>query len=330
MTAKTALEVVKEAAVTSGQFADGVYFDLDEEAYHLDLALGSTDHRKLLTSPADYWFASPLNPNRPADKDTPARARGRAMHKLVLEGQASFDALYMRGPDHTEDMTPAEKSAATKAVKAQAAKLGREVLPADVYDRVAIASAMITRNPKLAMAFTGGAPEVSVFWTRDGVRRKARLDYLKPRGIGDLKSVVNMREIPFKAACRNAIANYRYEMQAALYIEARSMIPKFFADGLVFPSTDADKWRDILRKCAEAKAFAFQFVFFQAEGAPITWSTILSPANPIFEIAQREVNIATDNYQNFMEQFGPDKMWLELDEPQELAMEEMPAFWGRN
>jgi hypothetical protein len=118
-------------------------------------------------------------------------------------------------------------------------------------------------------------------------------------------------------------------MQAAHYLEARAMIPQFFADGLVFPSTAADKWRDILRKCAEAKAFAFQWIFFAAEGAPITWSRILSPANPIFDIAQREIEMATDNYRKFMDKFGRNEMWLLLDDPQELEMSEMPAWWGR-
>jgi hypothetical protein len=307
----------------------GIYFDLDEDEYHADPALGSTDLRKLLGNPCDYWYESPMNPHREIDKDTPARARGRAMHKLVLEGEASFDKIYMRGPQHSDDMTASEKGAATKAANAAAAKLGKEVLPAKDYDRVAIASAMITRNPKLATAFLGGAPEVSVFWTRDGIRRKARLDYLKPRGIGDLKSVINTMEIAFPAACRRAIANYRYEMQAAHYLEARAEIPKFFADGMVFPSTDLDKWRDVLRKCAEAKAFAFQWVFFQSDKAPVTWSRILSPANPIFDIAQREIELATDNYKAFMDKFGPDSMWLLLDDPEELAMEEMPGWWGR-
>jgi hypothetical protein len=264
-----------------------------------------------------------MNPNRPEDSDTPARKRGRAMHKLVLEGPDAFAARYMRGPEHTDDMTPGEKGAATKAINAQAAKLGKDVLPGDVYDRVTIASAMITKNPKLAGAFSNGMPEVSIFWTRDGIRRKARIDYLKPRGIGDLKSISNTREIAFPSACRNAIAQYHYEMQAALYMEARSMIPQLMEIEAYF----GDK--AFLRKCAETKDFAFQFVFFQADKAPITWSVILSPQNPILEIGRREIDQAADNYRQFMDRFGPDQMWLLLDEPGELDMNEMPAWWGR-
>jgi len=310
--------------------ADGIYFDLDEYEYRRDGALGSSDHKKLLGNPCDYWYESPMNPNKPAERDTPAKERGKAMHALIFYGQEQFDATYMRGPDHTDDMTPAEKGALTKAANAQAAKSGKEVLPAEAYDRIIIASAMITKNPKLATAFSDGIPEVSIFWTRDGVRRKARLDYLKPRGVGDLKSITNSRELPFPAACRNAIANYHYEIQAALYLEARGMVPEFFKNGKVYLAPQSQNHYDVLAKCAETKLYAFQWVFFQADKAPITWSRILSPANPICEIARREIDEAAENYQSFMEHFGPDQMWLLLDQPEELDMSEMPGWWGRS
>jgi hypothetical protein len=312
---------------TAKVLPDGIHLNLDEDRYHLDSALGSTDHKKLLSNPADFWYESPMNPGRPKDRDTPARARGRAMHKLVLEGQESFDYLYMRGPDHDEGMSSSEKGAVTKAFNKKAADAGKELLPAADFDRVSIAAAMITKNPKLATAFTGGLPEVSVFWTRDGVRRKARIDYLKPRGVGDLKSIINTRELPFPAACRNQIAQYRYEIQAALYLEARSMIPQFVNEKLVFGPAIHDN--ETLRKCAETKTYAFQWVFFQSDKAPITWSRILSPQNPIFEIARREIDEAALHYQQFMEEFGPDQMWLLLENPEELDMSELPNWWGR-
>jgi hypothetical protein len=245
------------------------------------------------------------------------------MHKLCLEGQAAFDRIYMRGPQHSEDMTPAEKAAATKQANTHAAKWKKTMLPAEVYDRVSIASAMISKNPKLAPAFTGGAAEVSIFWERDGVRRKARLDYLKPRGIGDLKSIANTREIAFPAACRNNIAQYRYEIQAAHYLEARSMIPK-----LEWEPKDPEHLA-LLEKCVDQETYAFMWIFFQAEKAPVTWSRILSPANPILEIARREIEIATDNYKSYLDKFGRE-MWLLLEDPQELDMSELPPWAMRD
>ena len=145
-------------SVDQAQIADGIYFDLDEEAYHLDEALGSSDHRKLLENPCRL-----LGTNRrliPIVRQNETRRRylrGRAMHKLVLEGEDAFAGKYWR-IEHTEDMTPAEKSAVTKAANKHAEATGKTTLPADTYDRVVLAAAMITRNPKLAGAFTNGMP----------------------------------------------------------------------------------------------------------------------------------------------------------------------------
>ena len=76
----------------------GVYFDLDEDDYHGDPALGSTDLRRLLASGPDYWWGSPLNPNAPERTSSPQQERGRALHKLVLEGNQAFSVRYVRQP----------------------------------------------------------------------------------------------------------------------------------------------------------------------------------------------------------------------------------------
>jgi len=196
--------------------APGLYFGMPEQEYFDDPALGSGDMRALVKEGAPgYWWQSPYNPNRKDDDDKPSLVLGKAIHKLVLEGGDAFDALFVRSP-HSDDMSGPEKSAATKDLKKRLADAGRfdvTVLPGDAYDRAVIASAMITRNPGLKTAFQGGMPEVSIFWTRgDGIRRKARLDYLKgpsvknpdeyPGGVGDLKSAANFKRIEFPRACR--------------------------------------------------------------------------------------------------------------------------------
>lgn len=303
----------------------GIYFNLNEDTYHADPALGSSDVRNLLLSPPDFWWGSSLNPDREqGDDDTAARLRGKAIHKLVLEpGTADFDKLFRRSP-HTADMTPSEKAQATKALKAKLPP-GVNILSGKDYDRCIIAGAMITKNPKLATAFTGGAAEVSIFWERDGVRCKARIDYLKPRGLGDLKSITNWKKIEFKRACHEAISNYRYDMQAAHYMDGRKDFGRFVAEGMVTGDHDPA----LLKAVAASKTYAFQFVFFQADKAPVTFSKILSPANPILEVANRDIGVALDRYKTFIDRFGHDSIWLDLEEPSELALEELPAWYAR-
>ena len=170
-------------------FEPGIYFGLEAELYHADPALGSTDVKRLLVSAPDYWWHSRLNPARPTETEpTPAQAFGRAVHLMVLEGEAAFSAAYMREPDPdgllmtmdhlTQWLTDnadrvAEAGVAklpkTKAgmvalisgidpaarildkIRADADEAGVTILRAEEYDRIMVASQMIRRNPELWM-----------------------------------------------------------------------------------------------------------------------------------------------------------------------------------
>lgn len=305
----------------------GIYFGLPADEYHADPALGSSNIKQLRRNPSSYWWDSWMNPARPPDRDTPSRLVGRAMHTLIFDGEAAFDRAYCRGPDQDEDATPAEKSAITKAAKKKALAEGRAMVEAQAYDRVAIASAMIRQNPELATIFVGGMSEVSVFHEMkvDGevVRCKARFDYLKPRGIGDLKSIANQHDMEFRSACRLAIRNYRYDVQAQYYLGARARLATL-VDNVVGDHDPA--W---LKKVVAAKVFGWQWVFHQTEGAPVTWSYVLSPANPICEVAQNDIDRALLAFVENRRRYA-DGMWLLVEKPQELAIEELPYGYGRD
>lgn len=301
---------------------DGIYFGLDEDEYHADPALGSTDIRRLKKSGPDFWWHSRMNPLRPKDSDTAAKLFGRAVHKIVLEGRDKFERLYVRRPDELARLTAKER--------ATLAPNGQDVLDGEDYDRILVAGALITKNPDLATAFSGGMPEVSVFWSTrmdDGfpVRFKARFDYLKPRGVGDLKSIRNTRGIEFPSACRRAISEWRYDIQARHYLEARAQIERLFMQASVFGDVDDE----FLLNVVQAPAYGFQFVFFQATDAPITWSTALSDGNPILEHAANDVAGALAVYRTFMNRFGPNTMWILQEPVNELDVSEMPAWFGR-
>jgi hypothetical protein len=306
----------------------GIVFGLDEDEYHADPSLGSSDEHKLANNPSDFWFTSWMNPLRPADKDTAATLRGRAVHALLFYGEVEFDKRYIRAGDHHDDMTPPEKAAITRAANAKAAQLGKEALPAITYDNIAIASAMMAKNPKLANALIGGFNEVSVFW-RDPVNKlakKARIDCLKPRGVGDLKSLANKYGKPFPRACLDTVRWDRKDIQAKHYLDARTQIPKLVADGCVHGDHDPT----MLKAVATAKEWAWQWVWWQAEGAPITFSKILSPQNPLLEVSADTIARADSNYVAYMTRFGPNQMWLLEEEPTELFIDELGPYFGRD
>jgi hypothetical protein len=316
--------MLDERAAAAHIHQDGIYFGLDENAYHDDPSLGSTDLRRLARNPTSYWWDSPMNPARPRRRETPSLLFGRAMHKLIYEGADAFDRLYIRGPDQDPEASPAEKAQRTKKANERARAEGKDCLPAESYDRIVVSSAMITKNPELATVFSGGMSEVSVFWVKDGVRLKARLDYLKIRGVGDLKSVANQYDNDFETECHRAIASYRYDAQAAHYLDARAALPKLVAEGRVNGDHDAE-W---LRKVC-ASRFAWQWIFFQSENAPITFSLILSPQNPMVELGRAVIERGLARWREYMEQWGPNEIWLLIKKPREIAVEDMPGWYGR-
>lgn len=360
--------ILADQAKEKEPIADGVYFGLDEDTYHADPALGSTDIKSLRTSGPDYWWNSKYNPHRPEREDKSFHVFGRAVHKIVLEGVEPFLATYQREDDGDDvlrtdadlakwlvgqGVTKLPKSKGEKIalaialssglenppkiedeIKRQAAEAGRIILKAEDYDRIIGAAAAIADNPDLATAFQNGAAEVSVFWTIDldgvdgvGIRCKARFDYLKIGGIGDLKSIRNSRGIDFVEACRRAISDLRYDIQAAHYMNARAALRELVAAGKVFGDHDA-AW---LEKVAARESYGFQWVFYQAEGAPNVKSFTLSPENPIrTTFGQGDVDRALATFRHYMNQFGPVHPWRLASPVEELALEDLPAWFGRS
>jgi hypothetical protein len=193
--------------------------------------------------------------------------------------------------------------------------------------------------------------EVSIFWTAtvrtlDGgthkVRCKARIDYLKPRGIGDLKSVANERRRPFPVACRLAIRDYRHDLQVAHYLDARAALPALVAAKNIFvkgghSAADLERIVEFLERVRAVEDFAFQFVFFQKSGAPRTWSCVYSPenkkegraANPLLVNARLDRTVALATYAEWAAKAPAGEAWIEHDPVLEADETEMPmAFLG--
>jgi hypothetical protein len=310
----------------------GLHFGLPDDRYYADPGIGSTQGKELARNPQAYWNDSWMNPRRRPHTSTPSQIRGVALHRLVLFGNEDFAARYACGPNQ-DGLSTAKKATSTKDAKAEARAIGKTMLKVDDYERVSIAASMITKNPKLAGIFTDGAPEVSLFWEVDGIRCKARFDYIKHRqkdnvtGIGELKSDRggnSWLNLDFPEACRQAIGRYAYHEQASWYMDAAvTWIPRYVAKGAVF-GTDYDaNW---LERLSCARSWAWQWVFYGIEGAPLTWSRILSQGNPMIQKG-RDANLrALKNYKDFLAHFGTEQ-WLLIEEPQELEIEEMPGWF---
>jgi hypothetical protein len=322
----------------------GVYFGLPMADYHADPSVGSSDIKRLLQAPTVYWWHSHMNPDRPADNDTPAKQKGRALHTLVLEGEDAFGKAFTEEPSPTgypgclvtlDDLkakcrelgepVSGTKAELAKRIKAKDAKAiifddimatframaerdGLEILKPDAMREVRQAAASITLNPHLARAFQGGIPEVSVFWVDEyGIPCKARLDWLKPRTIVDLKKCANARERPFDVAVMLAIAEYRYDISARHYLDGYAYLFQFAAEGRVFGDCPLKPgWHARIMPPDDMR---WTWVFHQTDGAPVTKGLELLPGSSALHRAAREIVQAKQLYRACLERYGTEQ-WV--------------------
>ena len=291
---------------TPDNLPDGIYFGLPEDRYHALPRLSASGIKDMLISPLEFWWRSPLNPDREEDDtDSKAKILGRAYHKLILEGESAFDAAYAVKPDRADYP---DALAGADALRQACGDLGlkRSGSIAELCDRLREADPnlslwpdiigtweaensgaqpltaddwrnlnrvrMVLRNmPALQLAFTGGKAEVSILWTEGGVPCKARLDYLKPRGeeagILDLKTFSNAMSRPIDEVAAQEITRNRYFAQAVFYDRAwKAASAMFVRLGDVCIHGDADP--DWLRAVFQAKRSRFHFVFIASGEIP--------------------------------------------------------------
>jgi hypothetical protein len=337
----------------------GIYFDMDEEAYHAHPALGSTDIKRLLTGPSEFHWHWSGNPEPEEEEDADHFTFGKAVHKHVLEGAQAFSARYASKPEGDNVLVTADDMRAwlrargllEKGTKeAMADRIlaldpgvviqdrmlerlkadGKHILSADAYRRIVMASAYITKNANLARSFEGGHREVSVFWIRRGIRMKAHFDYLRVikweerrcAVISDLKSFSRAKPgQPIEQAIHEAAAGYKH--QAAHYFDGLYHAKRHIKEGLVHGSTE-DDW---LQRVATSQTALFAFVFFKSQGAPFSQAVVLQPKNPLIETyARPDIERALDTFQLYYDTFGAEGPWITLDQPRELSVDELPRW----
>jgi hypothetical protein len=323
---------------------EGIYFGLDEATYHAAPWVGSGGAKQLYACPSDYWYDSHMNPMREEDEPTFAQSFGRALHHRILYGAQAFDRDYTCIIGTSGDSVSAvdlaafikEKGVTPAKLKADNEKIVRDMginlLTEHTYDRIMVATAHITKNPHLAQAFTNGFPEVSVFWheTReDGsapVPCKARFDYLKMRAIVDLKSFRSKDRIrSLDEMVLQDLFNYRYDIQCAWYLNGHAKGLDFVRGGQVWVAPGwarpDDEW---LSKAFSSPAH-WVFVFFRADGMPVSKSYQIPNGSPAHESGKAAVRVALDAYRDNLEKFGTDA-WVNMDPPFQIDAEDLPKW----
>lgn len=345
----------------------GIHLGLPEDDYFAARALGSSDLKKLAADPLDWWAGSNLNPDRfdapvrTSDADT--LTLGKAVHCIVLEGEDAFDGQFCVKPDR--DSSPSKRDIAgmrrhlsakgvtthvyitapeaqtlcrqhgirlfedlEEVFKINHGQGNKTPITQHQYDRARKIAAAMARAPELAGLQQGGLAEVSVFWERDGVLLRARFDRLLPRFILDLKTITpSYNDTDFISACMWQIANYRYDMQAVLYCEARRAARDLLAKGLVYGGTKDE--RAALKKLLKvdedptgADGWTWLWLFIQvpndqagkgrafkalpiAPTADAGWQTIA-------DNAKADIDRALEGYKSCAAQFANGEPWQDI------------------
>jgi hypothetical protein len=340
-----------------GHHADGIYFGLPENEYHADDALGSSDLKQLAVDAVDWQYDRLFGD----DAETDALVFGRALHCRVLEGRAQFDALFCGELDKPDDVlvTVADLEAwlgarniPAKGKKAdliqaamnapgdkpliwdllredfEARNAEKTILSAKVIAQVETAAQWMQADVTLSASmqdgtFQHGAPEVSVFATVEGVRMKARFDYLIGHAIIDLKSFSTMfREVPANSITR-AIVRQRYDLQAAHYVNMWHHGRDLYASGKVF-GIEPD---GLMRSVYSRKHPLWIWVFLKSVMAPQPYVRSLSHEEIVFGVAQNGVARAFATYRDMVAAHGAEKPWPPSNPPEALSTDDFPSWF---
>ncbi len=355
--------------------ADGIYLDLPMWAYLRDPAIGGHGAKTLAASAPDWRWERPDNALW-REPESDARTLGTLIHKAVLEGWDAFEEAYCVRPnreDHPDAVETAEeirewlrphKERDPKGVKLTGAKgdlieqalaiAARDGLTFKTWDAVVAEIAgdreMISpesgRYVRLTEAFArnaygwlldGGLSEVSVFFTIDGVRHKARFDRMTPRRLVDLKKFGQPPKLghSLRQHLVNEAARLGYPIQAVMHMRAaRAAAERLDEDGFEIHASGAGvmerikRCADILHAWREEEPL-FTWLFLRCPGPFVGKPIPFRPSDPMFVKAEQTIDEAVDNFRRFTDACG-DELWMDAQDEEEIDDSDWPLWAFRS
>jgi hypothetical protein len=194
--------------------------------YHAVERMSSSGIKQMLRSPAHYrqWKDTPAPP-------TPAMQFGTAVHTLVFEPQRVAECIAVMPED-----APERRSTADKAWHAAFARnaAGKVILSAEDFNRAQRAAEAVRSS--LGWSLIGnGHVETALLWhdADNDVLCKAKPDYFASNGsiCVDLKTTTDAS----REAFMRAVWNFRYDIQAAFYMQGLHVALGVLPHSFVWP-----------------------------------------------------------------------------------------------
>ncbi|MFM8899046.1 MAG: PD-(D/E)XK nuclease-like domain-containing protein [Burkholderiales bacterium] len=203
-------------------------------AYHARHAVSASGLKALSKSPRHYWAAH-LDPNREPKEPTPAMKAGTLAHCMILEPE-SFQARYVIRPDGLDMRTKAGKA------WSEGAPSWADIISQSEHRAASLQSQAVRALPEVSALLAKGQPEVSAFWVDQttGSACKCRPDWVSPAGAGVV--LVDIKTCPDASpkGFARAVANFRYDLQAAWYSHGYEHASGLPVLGFVFAAVEHD------------------------------------------------------------------------------------------
>lgn len=167
------------------------------------------------------------------------------------------------------------------------ANKGKIPLDGDSWDAIRTDMERIHKNPDIAPKLSGGAAEVSIFWTDEyGIQCKLRADYLRPDLWDDFKTFENKSRKRLRQALVDALQYNRYHIQAVHY---RAGIERVRTGGLQIQGEASDAERKLIAEIQlRPEELDCWYIFQEKKGVP----NLLAIRFPFYGVdAQTEAEI---------------------------------------
>ena len=317
---------------------------ISEAEYRPMQGLSFSAMKHLAVSPLRYWYME-VNPQRPIKESTMEQNIGSAIHCADLEPD-KFDSRYARAIDPADypgclktiddlrkwltshGLTPKGmvKAGLIDQVQKADAKVpildvlyayhaaehaNKVIFGVEEWKRVQGAASALLAEPRIQALLADGQPEIPMFATDpdSGVALKARMDFVTPKLIFDLKSFTQQRGRTIDESVTKAIWWEKYYQQGVFYSFIRALCEK-----REHPWTNGE----------------FAFAFVESEEPHETRIRVMRPkvggeVSLLWERGRAEMRALIHRYAECLTHFGIDRPWRYACEVDPLVDQEFPG-----
>lgn len=210
---------------------------------------------------------------------------------------------------------------------------GLDVLHAEDDQYVRLIERFARSDPDFARLISGGLAEITIVWSEEGRRFKARPDYLTPRAIVDLKTYGREppRGMGLREHCVRTAAYNGYDLQAVHNARAIEVVRAWAREdrlALHFRAGESNRVRELHALCCAWERCAdppvFHWLFLRLGGAPTGIAIPFRESDGQWAEARRQIAEAIALYDQFTARFGAGDLWFASWGLQEIQDRDWP------